>query len=55
MFSELLGIIGIAGSIVFLVGKFGLVGAGYSTIIGALASLPVIIINLIKIFRNEKA
>lgn len=54
MFSELSGIIGISISIIPLVNKFGLIGAGYSTIIGAIFSLPVILINLKKVFPNAK-
>lgn len=54
MYSELFGIIGISASIIPLVNRFGLVGAGYSTIVGALASLPVVLINLKKVFPNEK-
>lgn len=52
MYSELLGILGISISIVPLVNRFGLVGAGYSTIIGALVSMPLIYINLRKVFNK---
>lgn len=54
MYSELFGIIGIGVSILPLAYKFGLVGVGYSTIIGAVASSPIILINLKKVFKNEK-
>ena len=54
MYSELLGIIGISASIFPLIHKFGLVGVGYSTIVGALASIPPLIIILPRILRNEK-
>jgi O-antigen/teichoic acid export membrane protein len=52
MLSELWGIIGIGIFIVPLVANFGLVGAGMATIIGVMFSLPIIVFNLIKVFKN---
>ena len=54
MYSELFGIIGISIAILPLVYKYGIVGVGYSTIVGAFASMPVIFINLKRIFNDEK-
>ncbi|MGA2910739.1 MAG: oligosaccharide flippase family protein [Candidatus Microgenomates bacterium] len=50
MLSELFGIVGMGLVIYPLVLKYGIVGAGYSTIIAVICSLPVIIVNIQKIF-----
>lgn len=54
MYSELFGIMGISLVIIPLSNKYGLIGVGYSVIFGVFASIPIILINLKKIFRNEK-
>jgi O-antigen/teichoic acid export membrane protein len=56
MLSELFGIIGMGIVIYPMVLKFGILGAGYSTIIAVICSLPVVIINIQKIFslKNVK-
>jgi O-antigen/teichoic acid export membrane protein len=56
MLSELFGIIGMGVAIYPMVLKFGILGAGYSTIIAVICSLPVVIINVQKIFslKNVK-
>lgn len=54
MFSELTGIVGMGIAIYPMVARFGIIGAGYSTIIAFVFSLPIIIFYLFKIFRNEK-
>lgn len=51
MFSELFGIVGMGIAIYPMVLKFGTIGAGYSTIIAFVCSLPVVIYGLIKIFK----
>lgn len=51
MFSELTGIIGMGIVIVPMINTFGVIGAGYSTIIAFICSLPVVIYGLIKIFK----
>jgi O-antigen/teichoic acid export membrane protein len=53
MLSELFGIIGMGVAIIPMVTKFGILGAGYSTIIAVICSLPVIIINIQKIFSPQ--
>jgi O-antigen/teichoic acid export membrane protein len=53
MLSEFFGIIGMAVAIYPMVMRFGIVGAGYSTIIAVACSLPVVIINVKKIFHQE--
>jgi lipopolysaccharide exporter len=50
MLSELFGIVGMGSAIYPMVLKFGIVGAGYSTIIAVICSLPVVIFNIQKIF-----
>ncbi len=54
MLSEFMGIIGMGIAIYPMVSKFGIVGAGYSTIIAVICSFPVVIYNIQKIFHNEK-
>lgn len=51
MYSELFGIIGMCTVIYPMVLAFGIVGAGYSTIIAYICSLPVVIYGLGKVFR----
>ncbi|HKB88217.1 MAG TPA: oligosaccharide flippase family protein [Patescibacteria group bacterium] len=53
MLSELFGIIGMAIAIYPMVMKYGIVGAGYSTIIAVLCSFPVVIFNVQKIFHSK--
>lgn len=52
MLSELTGIIGMGIAIYPMVMKFGIVGAGYSTIIAVICSLPVVIISIRRIFHQ---
>ncbi|HJY98959.1 MAG TPA: oligosaccharide flippase family protein [Patescibacteria group bacterium] len=52
MISELMGIIGIGAFILPLTRTYGLIGAAYAAIIGAVFSLPVIIINFRKVFTK---
>jgi O-antigen/teichoic acid export membrane protein len=52
MLSELSGIIGMGIAIYPMVMKYGIVGAGYSTLIAFVCSLPVVIIYLAKIFKE---
>lgn len=52
MLSELFGILGIGAVIYPMVIKYGIVGAGYSTIIAVAFSLPVVLINIRKIFND---
>lgn len=47
-------ILGLAASIIPLVQKYGIVGAGISAIIGSLLALPVIIYLLIRVFYGRK-
>jgi len=54
MLSELFGIIGMGIVIYPMVIKFGIVGAGYSTIIAVICSMPVVIINIKRIFHHAK-
>jgi PST family polysaccharide transporter len=53
MLSELFGIIGMGIAIYPMVMKYGIVGAGYSTIIAVLCSFPVVIFNVKKIFHSK--
>jgi O-antigen/teichoic acid export membrane protein len=50
MLSELFGIVGMGIAIYPMVMKYGIVGAGYSTIIAFICSLPVVIYSLKRIF-----
>lgn len=52
MYSELTGIIGMGIAIYPMVLKFGIIGAGYSTIIAFIFSLPVVIYGLAKVFKQ---
>ena len=52
MMSEFFGILGMGIAIYPMVLKYGIVGAGYSTIIAFACSLPVVIIYLFKIFKE---
>jgi len=51
MLSELFGIVGMGVAIYPMVMKYGIVGAGYSTIIAFVCSLPVVIYGLRKVFK----
>ncbi len=51
MYSELFGIIGMGIAIYPMVLKFGIIGAGYSTIIAFTASLPAVFYGLRKVFK----
>ncbi len=51
MYSEMMGIIGMGIAIYPLVSKFGIIGAGYSTLIAFICSLPVVIYGIRKIFK----
>ena len=53
MLSEMFGIIGMGIVIYPMVTNYGIVGAGYSTIIAVLCSFPVVIINVQKIFYSK--
>lgn len=48
----LVGILGLAIPLVPLINKFGIVGAGYATIIGTLVGIPIGIYFLYRIFKN---
>ena len=48
----LVGILGLAIPLVPLINKFGIVGAGYATIIGALVGIPIGIYFLFRVFKN---
>jgi len=51
----LMGILGLGVSIIPLVNKFGIVGAGISTVVGTLSTVPVIIFYLFKVLgENDK-
>jgi len=50
----LVGILAMIIPLIPLVNRFGIVGAGYATIIGAAAGLPVVFYYLAKVFKNEK-
>ncbi|HKC04862.1 MAG TPA: oligosaccharide flippase family protein [Patescibacteria group bacterium] len=52
MLSEFFGIIGMGIAIYPMVMKYGILGAGYSTIIAFFCSLPIVVFNLIKIFKK---
>lgn len=51
MFSELSGIVGMLIAIYPMTLKYGILGAGYSTIIAFFCSLPVVLYELKKIFK----
>lgn len=51
-FITLVGILGLAIPLIPLINKFGIVGAGYATIIGALVGLPIGIYHLFRVFKN---
>lgn len=51
MFSELMGILGMGAVIYPMTLKYGIIGAGASTIVAFFCSLPVVIYGLIKIFK----
>jgi O-antigen/teichoic acid export membrane protein len=51
MYSELTGILGMGIAIIPMTNKFGIVGAGASTIIAFVCSLPVVIYGLRKVFK----
>lgn len=53
MLSELFGIIGIGLVIYPMIMKYGIIGAGYSTIIAVVCSFPVVIYNVKKIFHSK--
>lgn len=55
MLSELFGIAVMSIIIYPMVMKYGIIGAGYSTIIAVLCSFPVVIINIRKIFHTKTA
>ncbi len=55
MYSELAGIIGIGALILPLTAGFGILGASYAALLGSLLSIPVIIFNYPKIFRNDNS
>ena len=48
-----ISILGLAASIIPLVRKYGIVGAGVSALIGSILALPVIVFYLIKVFKHE--
>lgn len=54
MLSELFGIIGMGIAIYPMVTRYGIIGAGYSTIIAVICSMPVVLINIKRIFHNGK-
>jgi hypothetical protein len=51
MYSELMGIIGMGAAIYPMTVKYGITGAGMSTIIAFICSLPVVIFGLKKVFK----
>lgn len=51
MYSELMGIIGMVAAIYPMTVKYGIVGAGYSTIIAFVCSLPMVIYELKKVLK----
>ena len=53
MFSEMFGIAGMALVILPLVKTYGTVGAGYAAITGVVVSLPVVLLNVKKLFESE--
>jgi lipopolysaccharide exporter len=52
MLSEFFGILGMGIAIYPMILKYGILGAGYSTIIAVICSLPVVVINVKKIFHS---
>src|SRR5258706_2375594 len=52
MLSEFFGIVGMGIAIYPMVMKYGILGAGYSPIIAFFCSLPIVVFNLIKIFKK---
>jgi O-antigen/teichoic acid export membrane protein len=48
----LVGILGLAIPLIPLINRFGIVGAGYATIIGTLVGIPIGIYFLFRIFKN---
>lgn len=50
-YSELMGIVGMGATIYPLVKNHGIIGAGFSTLIGFVCSLPVVIYGVRKVFR----
>ncbi len=54
MLSELFGIIGMGIVIYPMVMKYGIVGAGYSALIAAVCSLPVVLVNINKVFLLKR-
>jgi O-antigen/teichoic acid export membrane protein len=55
MYSELMGIIGMGIFIFPLTMKFGIFGAGATTIIAFIFSLPVVIYGLVKVFKTSES
>lgn len=51
----MVSILGLGVSIVPLVVKYGIIGAGISALIGSLAALPVFLYYVLKIFNNSKS
>lgn len=51
MYSELMGIIGMGAAIYPMTLKYGILGAGYSTIIAFLFSLPVVVYELKRVLK----
>jgi O-antigen/teichoic acid export membrane protein len=49
----LVSILGMGTTIIPLVKQYGILGAGYSALIGSFAAIPVVIYYLIKIFRGK--
>ncbi len=54
MLSEFFGIVAMGIVIYPMVMRYGIIGAGYSTIIAVICSFPVVIYNIQKIFHNAK-
>jgi len=52
--STLAGILGLGITVVPFVNKYGILGAGYSAVIGTVISIPVISYYLYKIFKNQR-
>lgn len=53
-FITFLGIVGMAVPLIPLINRFGIVGAGYATIIGTIVGFPAVFYYLAKVFKNEK-
>lgn len=54
-YATLAGIVGLAATIVPFVNRWGIIGAGYSTVFGTLLTIPVVFLCIRKIFgKNEK-